>query len=117
MARKIGNGYLDQFKEDGPILRLDCWFTTAESDQWDEWIKGGTWVAEKGKDFTDMGAFSDEIKSRAEAANLDWEMMQSASLTETPGVFSHTVTFRFRNFPETVADLQAIWDDADEAAA
>lgn len=103
--------------------KIEAWWTDlnrrpvlAESDQWDEWMNGGAWIAFQGEDFTDPREFSEEVIRRAEAAGLGADVSYAAGTTETPGVFYCTVTFRFRDFPETVEDLQAIRDDADEAA-
>ncbi|MFI6061190.1 hypothetical protein [Streptomyces sp. NPDC051286] len=70
MARLIDAEWLDQFKAGVGIPR-DDWPTIAESDSWDEWMKGGTWVAREGEDFTGSAEeFGNEVWRRGEAANL-----------------------------------------------
>ncbi|MEV0690464.1 hypothetical protein [Streptomyces sp. NPDC050388] len=89
MARLIDAGWWDQFERGGKIP-LDEWPTIAESDSWDEWMKGGTWVAKKGEDFTDsVEEFGNETWRRATAAKLALDNMWWRS----------KAIFRFRYFP------------------
>ncbi|MEV4879330.1 hypothetical protein OHB31_18705 [Streptomyces microflavus] len=101
MAKRIRNGYLEQFDgEDGPVLPLAYWPELEESDAWDEWMEGGTWVARQGEDFTASEEFQEEACRRAEAANLDVRVMERSFTVRS--VTYQTVTFQFRPRPEVL---------------
>ncbi|MGY0070214.1 hypothetical protein ACWZEH_26195 [Streptomyces sp. QTS137] len=95
MARLIDTGFWDQLWT-GIETSPDDWPTLAESDQWDEWMKGGTWVAKKGEDFTGSAEeFVYGTQRRAMAADLGWDNVWWPS----------EVIFRFRYFPAAERDL------------
>ncbi|MEU9705088.1 hypothetical protein [Streptomyces sp. NPDC047981] len=54
--------------------------------KWDEWKRGGTWVARENEDFAcSIEVFMDELDHRAQVAGLDVDMMGEEA----------TVYFRF----------------------
>ncbi|MFM9633873.1 hypothetical protein ACKI10_40755 [Streptomyces galilaeus] len=56
--------------------------------KWDEWMKGGTWLARQGEDFMcDVELFMAELSHRAELAGMDAEAMGDEA----------TVYFRFHD--------------------
>lgn len=88
MARLVDARFWAQFPADDSREALP---TRAESDQWDECderMRGGTWLAKRGEDFTDAEKFRDELWSRAHAANLGVDVVWRTD----------RVIFRFRPF-------------------
>lgn len=93
MARRIHPRFWAQFKADAGIALSDR-PTIVESDQWDDWMKVGTWLAVKGEDFTgSTEEFQEEVWRRAHVAKLDVDVVCGP-----PGQVSEQVIFRFRKF-------------------
>lgn len=97
MARMIDAGWWDHFEEGGGgQVDSRSWPTIAESDSWDEWMGGGTWVAREGEDFTtDAEEFMEEVRRRSWEANLSVDLHHYRK----GSTGYEAVALRFRYFP------------------
>ncbi|MGI5443349.1 hypothetical protein ACQEV4_40245 [Streptomyces shenzhenensis] len=88
---------MEQFDgENGPVLPLAYWPELEESDQWEEWMGGGTWVAREGEDYTSPTDFQEEVRRKAEEANLGVRVRLWEASFVGKGWSTTTVAFRFR---------------------